>query len=344
MAISAVKIRAMVTALRPVEALATTAGNLTRGAKRVMTAAGERTIYQMGMVAALVFAGQMFDFSISQGTSGHLIGGVFAAMILGPAAGALVIAAVLMVQMLFFSDGGLLAIGANIINMSFFGTIVGYYIYYYLKKTVPEWVAIPVAAWVAVLLAAFSCALELGLSGAIPYEKAIPAMLNVNMVIGVAEALITLALVNIFRSMFDMRKIIVLLLVLFAASQAQAAVPYIFCNTTSGALAGGLGFDFEGGRAVDFALSAGSGPSGSTYQLYFDYYIGCWGAGVTAKKVAVNSDLAFDLNLQYALEQAINEKLFLGASCNLINYDTTVGADPNWTVIPSFDAYIKLLL
>lgn len=201
LALSAVKVRAAVTALRPVEVLATTAGNLTRGAKRVLTAAGERTIYQMGMVAALVFAGQMFNFPISQGTSGHLIGGVFAAVILGPAAGALVIAAVLATQMLFFADGGLLAIGANVINMSLFGTIVAYYIYHYLKKTFPEWVAILVAAWAAVPMAAFVCALELGFSGTVPFEVVIPAMIKVHMVIGLAEALITLALVNIFRSM-----------------------------------------------------------------------------------------------------------------------------------------------
>jgi len=120
-------------------------------------------------------------------------------VILGPFAGAIVIAVVLAVQMLFFADGGLLAIGANIINMSLFGTIVAYYIYYYLKKVVPEWLAILAAAWVAVPLAALACALELGLSGTIPFAKVIPAMVNVHMVIGIAEALITLALVNVYR-------------------------------------------------------------------------------------------------------------------------------------------------
>lgn len=198
------KVREAVTALVPAAALAAAGrgvGNVVGSMKRILTGDGERTLYKMGMVAALVFAGQMFNFPISGGTSGHLIGGVFASVILGPFAGAIVIAAVLAVQMLFFADGGLLAIGANIINMALIGAIGGYYIYYLLKRAVLEWLAIGIAAWASVVLASFVCALELGLSGTIPYEKVIPAMVNVHMVIGVAEALITLALVNVFRTM-----------------------------------------------------------------------------------------------------------------------------------------------
>ena len=202
LAYSVAKVRAAVTALQPAVALAAAGkgmGNMVSGMKRVLTGNGERTIYQMGMVAALVFAGQMFNFPISGGTSGHLIGGVFASVILGPFAGAIVIAVVLAVQMLFFADGGLIAIGANIINMALFGTIIAYYIYYFLKKTTPEWLAIVVAAWRSVTLAAFACALELGFSGTLPFAVVIPAMFKVHAVIGIAEALITLVLVNVFR-------------------------------------------------------------------------------------------------------------------------------------------------
>lgn len=141
-----------------------------------------------------------------------------------------------------------------------------------------------------------------------------------------------------------MRKTIVLVLMLLAATQAHAAAPYIYANTSWGALGGGLGFDLGDGKAIDLSATGGSGPSGSTYQLYADYFIGCWGVGMTAKKVAVNADLAFDLNFQYALEQAINDKVTLGGSFTLINYDTTTGADPNWTFIPSIGAYVKLPL
>ncbi|MFH1387507.1 MAG: energy-coupling factor ABC transporter permease [bacterium] len=198
------KVREAVTALQPAAALAAAgngAKNVIGGVRRVLTGDGERTIYQMGMVAALVFAGQMFNFPVSGGTSGHLIGGIFASVILGPFAGAIVIAVVLAVQMLFFADGGLLAIGANIINMSLFGAIVAYYIYYYLKKIAPEWLAILASAWLAVVLASFACALELGISGTIPFAIVIPAMVKVHMVIGLAEALISFALINLFRQL-----------------------------------------------------------------------------------------------------------------------------------------------
>ena len=204
LAYSVAKVREAVTALVPAEALAAAGrgmGNVVGGMKRVLTGDGERTIYKMGMVAALVFAAQMFNFPVSQGTSGHLIGGVFSAVILGPFAGTIVISVVLAVQSLFFADGGLIAIGANIVNMAVVGTILAYYIYYLINKAAPEWLAIVIAAWSSVVLASFACALELGFSGNIPFEKVIPAMVNVHMVIGVAEALITLALVNVFRGM-----------------------------------------------------------------------------------------------------------------------------------------------
>jgi len=201
LAICAVKVREAVTALKPVRALATTAGNFAGGVRRVLTSDGERTIYKMGMVAALVFAAQMFNFPISQGTSGHLIGGVFAAVVLGPFAGAIVIAVVLAVQSLFFADGGLLALGANIINMSVVAAIGCYYIYALLKKISPEWAAISIAAWISVVFASLSCAFEIGLSGTIALPVVALAMVKVHMVIGIAEALITLVLVNIFRSM-----------------------------------------------------------------------------------------------------------------------------------------------
>ncbi|MCX5750780.1 MAG: energy-coupling factor ABC transporter permease [Candidatus Saganbacteria bacterium] len=198
------KVRAAITALKPAEAFAAAGkniGNITGRMRRVLTGDGERTIYKMGMVAALIFACQMFNFPIGGGTSGHLIGGVFASVILGPFAGAIVIAVVLAVQMLFFADGGLLAIGANIINMALFGAIAGYYIYNVLKKFMPEWGAISIAAWSSVALASFMCALELGLSGTVPFSVVIPAMLRVHAVIGIAEAVISLVLINLFRGM-----------------------------------------------------------------------------------------------------------------------------------------------
>ena len=198
------KVKEAVTALQPVAALATVGkgvGNMFSGMRRVLTGDGEKTLYKMGMAAALIFVAQMLDFPISSGTTGHLTGGVFAAVILGPFAGAIVISVVLAAQMLFFADGGLLAIGANIFNMALAGTILAYYIYYLIKKFAPEWMAIMVAAWFSVVLAAFFCAIELGLSGTIPLAVALPAMVKAYMLIGIAEALITVALVNLFRNL-----------------------------------------------------------------------------------------------------------------------------------------------
>jgi cobalt/nickel transport system permease protein len=203
------KVREMVTALAPVEALATAGravGSMAGRVRRVLTGEGERMVYKMGMVAALVFAGQMFNFPVSQGTSGHLIGGIFAAVILGPFAGAIVMAAVLSVQAFFFADGGPLALGANIVNMAVIAALGCYYLYFWLKRALPEWLAIFIAAWASVILASFACALQLGYSGTVPFETVIPAMVNVHAVIGIAEALITLALVNIFRGMLKGEK------------------------------------------------------------------------------------------------------------------------------------------
>jgi len=85
--------------------------------------------------------------------------------------------------------------------MALGGTIIAYGAYYFIKKIAPEWTAILIAGWASVVLASLACALELGFSGTIPMEAVVPAMLKVHVVIGVAEALITLALINLFRSL-----------------------------------------------------------------------------------------------------------------------------------------------
>ena len=134
----------------------------------------------MGMMAAFIFAAQMLNFPVAGGTSGHLIGGVLAAVLLGPAAGALVIAIVLVVQCLIFQDGGLTALGANVVNMSLFGAVLGYYIYAGIrggsKREGRILTGAAVAAWVSVVAASAACAVELALSGTSPLRVALPAM------------------------------------------------------------------------------------------------------------------------------------------------------------------------
>jgi cobalt/nickel transport system permease protein len=199
----AVQVMRAVTALVPQGALATlgrAVGNLRLQGGRVITQVGDAQLRRMGVVAAWVLAAQMFNFPIASGTSGHLLGGVFAAVLLGPFAGTLVITAVLLVQALLFADGGILALGANIINIAMLGSWAGYYLYKGLTRMLPEIVSIAIASWLSVVLAAIACALEIGCSGFIRLAEVTPSMLRVHLVIGAAEAVITVLLLSIFRT------------------------------------------------------------------------------------------------------------------------------------------------
>ena len=97
---------------------------------------GERTTVLMGTMAAFVFAAQMVNFPVGSGVSGHLLGGVLASVLLGPWAGAVVIAAVLIVQCFLFGDGGLTALGANFVNMGLIGAVGGYAIYAPIRRMI----------------------------------------------------------------------------------------------------------------------------------------------------------------------------------------------------------------
>ncbi|OGF46356.1 MAG: hypothetical protein A2231_04685 [Candidatus Firestonebacteria bacterium RIFOXYA2_FULL_40_8] len=174
--------------------------NIYENGKLALTKLGSEKIRKMGVVAAWIFAAQMFNFPVSQGTSGHLLGGIFAAVILGPFAGTLVIFIVLLVQSLFFADGGMISLGANIINMGLIGCLLSYYLYEYLNKLLRNKnIAVFIAAWASVIGAAFACSLEVGLSGKIPVLSVTKAMLGVHAIIGVAEAIITIFLLKMFK-------------------------------------------------------------------------------------------------------------------------------------------------
>jgi cobalt/nickel transport system permease protein len=191
-----------VTAVVPQQVLATAGnavGHLKLQGRRVLTALGAEKVRRMGAVAAWVFAAQMFNFPIASGTSGHLLGGVFACVLLGPFAGAAVIAAVLIIQAFFFADGGIMALGANIINLAAVGSLAGYGLYAGFKRFLPENLSITAAAWFSVVLAALACSLEIGVSGTIGWREVTAAMLKVHALIGLAEAMITVLLVALFK-------------------------------------------------------------------------------------------------------------------------------------------------
>lgn len=164
--------------------------------RKTNQALGERQVPLMGVLAAAIFAGQMLNFSVTGGTSGHLLGATLATILLGPWPAVLVMTSVVSVQALLFQDGGLLALGANIFNMAVVGVFVSYAIYSLLTTLFKKhsWgilVSGFVAAWSSIFIASLSCALQLAASGTSPADIAVPAMGAIHALIGVGEGLIT---------------------------------------------------------------------------------------------------------------------------------------------------------
>ena len=165
----------------------------------------ERAIPLMGVTAAFIFAAQMINFPVLGGTSGHLLGAVLAAILLGPWAGTLVMTSVIAVQSLLFQDGGLLAMGANIVNMGLIGTIGGYAMYRTAARVLggEEQGRLPaaaVAAWLAVMVGATAVSYELAISGTTTLVVVLPAMLGTHALIGIGEALITVGALALIKS------------------------------------------------------------------------------------------------------------------------------------------------
>jgi cobalt/nickel transport system permease protein len=156
---------------------------------------GERQIPLMGVMAAFIFAAQMINFPVAGGTSGHLLGGALAAITLGPWAGMLVMTSVIMVQALLFQDGGLLVMGANILNMGLLTVLIGYGLYRATSgRSLGMRLGVAgVAAWLSVMAGALATSLQLWLSGTARLDIVVPAMLAVHALVGFGEALITVA-------------------------------------------------------------------------------------------------------------------------------------------------------
>jgi cobalt/nickel transport system permease protein len=164
--------------------------------RKATRALSDRTIPLLGVTAAFVFAAQMLNFPVAGGTSGHFLGAVFVAALLGPYASVVVLTAVLVVQALVMADGGITALGANVFNMAVVGGMGGYLILCGLKRILPKTVtgyffSVAVASWFAVVLASAAASAELAISGTVPLSVALPAMTSVHMIIGIGEGLIT---------------------------------------------------------------------------------------------------------------------------------------------------------
>ena len=154
-----------------------------------------RRVPLLGLSAAFVFAAQMLNFPVVGGTSGHLVGGVLVAVLLGPSAAVIVISAVLIVQCFMFADGGVSALGANILNMGIIGTVGGWAIHRLVSLCFAglfgRILAAAFAAWCSTVLAAIACAGELASSHTVGLSAGLPAMAGTHILIGIGEGLIT---------------------------------------------------------------------------------------------------------------------------------------------------------
>lgn len=162
------------------------------GARQVLK---REDVPRIALAGAFIFAAQMFNFPVPGGTSGHFLGGALAFILFGPRVGLTVMAAVLGVQALLFHDGGMLALGANVLCTGLIGGMAGYAIY----KTGRQWaksrrskmIVSFAAGWGSIVAASLGVALLLGLSGALPFGTAITAMMGWHALIGLGEGLIT---------------------------------------------------------------------------------------------------------------------------------------------------------
>jgi len=165
-------------------------------ARRSSRALDERQVPLMGVSAAFVFAAQMLNFPVAAGTSGHLLGGALVAILLGPWAGMLVMTTVVGLQALIYQDGGLLALGANVLNMAVVGVLVGHLTYSLLQRLLKKgrlalYAGGFAAAWLSVVVASLMAAVELAASDVVPLGLALSAMGGVHALIGAGEGLIT---------------------------------------------------------------------------------------------------------------------------------------------------------
>ena len=171
--------------------------------KKARNELDDKTAPMAGLTAVFIFAVQMLNFPVAAGTSGHLLGGALATVLVGPYAASLAVTVVLGVQALLFADGGLTALGLNIFNLSIVAVLVSHLAFKALKKLLPKQkssvpLAAAVAAFISVPLSAISFALQYGIggTGTAPFSTVFAAMVSTHLLIGLGEALITMFTVS----------------------------------------------------------------------------------------------------------------------------------------------------
>jgi cobalt/nickel transport system permease protein len=155
----------------------------------------------LGVLAAFIFAAQMLNFPIAGGTSGHFLGATLAAVLLGPWLACLVMAVVIAVQAFAFADGGISALGANVVNMGVLGALLAGFLVVAAGRVLPRTRtavlgAVGVVSWLAVMVGAAATSVELAVSDTVPLGTSLPPMLGVHALIGLGEAVITVAAVS----------------------------------------------------------------------------------------------------------------------------------------------------
>jgi cobalt/nickel transport system permease protein len=182
---------------------AVSAAGVTAGVRQTAKTLDKKRAPLAGLVAAFIFAVQMLNFPVAAGTSGHLLGGTLAAVLVGPWAGMLAMTVVLTVQALVFADGGLVALGLNVLNMAIIGTLAGYGLFVLIRKVVRRTrsgvaVAAGVAAFLSVPIAATAFVVEyaIGGTGDAPVGTVLAAMAGVHLLIGIGEGVITAMVVG----------------------------------------------------------------------------------------------------------------------------------------------------
>jgi cobalt/nickel transport system permease protein len=180
------------------------AGGVGVSLRRAAETLQERQAPLAGLVAAYIFAVQMLNFPVAAGTSGHLLGGALAAVLVGPWAGSLCVAVVLLVQALLFADGGLSALGLNVVNMALVTAWGGYAIFLLLRRALTATrtsvtVSAGVAAGISVVLSSVAFVIEyaIGGTGGAPVGTVLAAMVGVHTLIGIGEGIITALTVGV---------------------------------------------------------------------------------------------------------------------------------------------------
>lgn len=167
------------------------------------TELGDRQVPLAGITAAFVFAAQMFNFPVASGTSGHLLGGALAAILLGPHVGTIVVSVVVVVQALLFADGGISALGYNVLNMAIVPAFGGWALYRLIRRVLPATssgviAATGLAAAASVVLSSMAFSIEwlFGASAPVPFDTVFTAMVGVHVLIGIGEGVLSALMVS----------------------------------------------------------------------------------------------------------------------------------------------------